>query len=158
MKNRPLTRNPNTLAGAALVFVLVSCVPITKGDSDAPPYVVTSPVCVVGERTGYYQFIGIEFYFLNTSPKEISQITVSFRVFDAQTEKNPLVGSNLFELTLLGSIYADEKKEMIIPFDRDIYKAPSEPNLIDFFYVSEILYVDCSTWEDPYGTYHKGGY
>jgi hypothetical protein len=147
--------------GPVLTLVLgalaVSCTPITKSNLDAPPYVINTPVCIVGERTGYYQFVGIEFYFLNTADKAISEITVSFRVFDAKTEKNPLVGSNLFELTLLGSIYADEKKEMVIPFDKYIYTAPAEPYIIDFFYVAEIRYIDGSTWTDEYGIYHNGG-
>jgi hypothetical protein len=135
-------------------FVLLAACSLSQPGS--PPYVVTKPVCAIGERTGYYHYAGVEFEFLNTSGKTVSRITVSFMLFDAETEKNPLVGSNLFKLDLLGTVYANEKKEMIIPLDPYIYVAPADPYIIDFFYIKEIRYTDGSSWEDEYGTYHTG--
>jgi hypothetical protein len=111
---------------------------------------------MVGERSGHYQVAGIEFFVLNVSDTAISEITVSFALFDAQTGKNPLTGSNKFSLTLRRVIAAHEKKEMIIPLDGYLYLAPPQPFVVDFFYIAKIVYVDGSVWTDPYGLYHTG--
>jgi hypothetical protein len=113
-------------------------------------------VCGIGEHTGYYRFAGIEFTFLNTSSTAVAEITVSFALFDAQTKKNPLTGSNKFSLTMRGTVGPYEKKEMIIPLDDYLYLSPSQPFIIDLFYIAKIVYIDGSVWTDTYGVYHTG--
>jgi hypothetical protein len=143
--------NECVFLSAVLGVLVLSCAP----QSD-PPYVVTRPVCATGEHTGYYRFAGIEFTFFNTSGTAVSEITVSFALFDAQTKKNPLTGSNKFSLTLRGTVGPYEKKEMIIPLDDYLYLAPAQPFIIDLFYIAKIAYVDGSVWTDTYGIYHTG--
>jgi hypothetical protein len=136
---------------AALLCILASC-----AEQEDPPYIITRPVCVAGEREDNYRFAGIEFYFLNTTGTDISEITVSFALFDARTKENPLTGSNKFSLTIRGAIMAHEKKEVIIPLDDYLYLAPPQPFIVDFFYIAKIVYADGSAWTDTYGIYHTG--
>jgi hypothetical protein len=139
-----------------LWFVVLDVLVMSCARPSSPPYVVTRPVFVTGERSGYYHYAGIEFFLLNSSGTAISETTVSFALFDAQTGENPLAGSNKFSLTILEVIDPDEKKEIIIPLDDYIYIAPARPYTIDFFYISKIVYADGSLWTDTWGTYHTG--
>jgi hypothetical protein len=118
-----------------------------------PPYIITKPVCEISERPGVFTHAGISFYFLNTSNQDIAGITVSFMVFDAETQESPFIGSNIFKIKKLDTIQVNENKEIVISLDKYIYIAPSEPYLIDFFYIAEIQYADGSTWQDPHGIY-----
>ncbi|MDR0909112.1 MAG: hypothetical protein LBM77_05040 [Spirochaetaceae bacterium] len=122
--------------------------------NETPPYVVSVPQCLVGSKESYYQFAGIEFEFLNASDKTISAIHISCRVYDAETERNPFIGSNQINVSFDENIEAGVKKKLIITLDPYIYNAPEEPYLIDFFYIAKIEYADGSKWEDAYGTYH----
>jgi hypothetical protein len=136
---------------AVLCALFTSCAP-----QSAPPYVITQPVCVAGERPGFYRYAGIELYISNTSDIAISELTVSFALFDAETGKNPFAGSNKFSLTLRGTVMPYDKKELIIPLDDYLYLAPRRPFIIDFFYIAKIEYADGSVWTDNHGIYHTG--
>ncbi|MDR1105018.1 MAG: hypothetical protein LBL44_01550 [Treponema sp.] len=137
------------------VFLLL-CTSCADTSYDFPPYVITVPVFAVGERAGYYSYAGVEFEFFNTTAKNVSQVTVSFMLFDSETGQSPFIGSNLFNFTLNGTVGPNEKTEHIIPFDAYLYTAPSEPYVIDFFYIAQIVYADGSVWSDTYGIYHTG--
>jgi len=140
---------------------LIACDAITRvvadlppvNPSEAPPFVITRPVMEISERTNYYAYAGIAFKFLNNSDSHIDRITVSFMLFDAKTQGSPFIGNNRFEISKWDLIFPGENKEMFISLDRYIYNAPTEPYLIDFFYVSEIHYTDDSIWEDKQGKY-----
>jgi len=126
---------------------------LIHGPMESPPFVITKPVSETTERPGYFYYAGIVFKFLNTAPKNVDKITVSFMLFDAKTKASPFIGSNKFEITKLNLVMINENKEMIISLDQYIHIAPTEPYLIDFFYISEIHYVDDSTWQDKNGLY-----
>lgn len=130
---------------------LVSC--DTLATSENPPYVITKPVCEISERSGFFTYAGIVFKFLNTSEKDVTGITVSFMVFDAETQDSPFIGSNIFKIKKLDTVGVNENKEIIISLDKYIYVAPSEPYIIDFFYIAEIQYADGSSWQDSNGIY-----
>jgi len=121
--------------------------------SDVPPYVITRPVFEISARSGYFTYAGIVFNFLNTSDGNVDSITVSFMLFDEGTQASPFIGNNKFEITKMDLVLPDQNREIIISLDRFIYVAPTEPYLIDFFYVSEIHYTDDSIWQDKYGKY-----
>jgi len=123
------------------------------GSQESPPYVITKPVSEINGRPGYFYYAGVVFKFLNTAPKNVDWITVSFMLFDAKTQASPFIGTNKFEITKLGLVTVNENKEIIISLDQYIHVAPTEPYLIDFFYISEIHYVDDSTWQDKDGLY-----
>jgi len=123
---------------------------------EAPPYVITKPVCEISERTYVFTYAGLSFKFLNGSGKTVNRITVSFMLFDAKTLTNPFIGSNIFEISKLDLILPDENREILISLDGYIYTAPTEPYLIDYFYISEISYTDGSVWQDKFGIYNTG--
>jgi hypothetical protein len=138
----------------------------TAGDSggimpasplDSPPYVITKPVFEISGRPGYFNYAAVVFKFLNTSPKDVDHMTVSFTLFDPKTQGSPFIGSNIFDITKLDYVLPGQNKEMIISLDKYIYVAPAEPYLIDFFYISEIVYTDGSSWQDKYGKYRVEG-
>jgi len=138
------------------VFFICSCANniVNNNITEKPPYVITQPLCEIEERPGYFTYAGITFKFLNKSEKIADKIKVSFSLFDANTKGNPFVGSNMFEITMLGIVSSNENKEILISLDKYITVAPETPYLIDLFYIQEIHYTDGSTWEDKYGI-HK---
>jgi hypothetical protein len=144
-------------AGIAVLLLTMSGCLDPNDPLYSPPYVVTRPECIIGERLNYYQFAGLEFSLLNTGGKDISRITVSFMLFDAVTEKSPFFGTNLFRLTILGTVYPNERYDYVISLDPYIYQSPSEPYIVDHFYIAEIVYSDGTSWRDDYGMYHTGG-
>jgi hypothetical protein len=142
------------IIGVCSVLILASCKLIADS---APPYVVSKPGSYCVEKSGYYVFAGIEFSFLNTSEKAVTDITVSCMVFEPETLRNPLIGSNIIKTSFAGYIPGGRKKDLIISLDPYIYAAPEKPYIIDFFYIARIVYDDGSSWEDPNGIYYTGG-
>jgi hypothetical protein len=137
------------LTGAALLFV--SCVISGK---DTPPYSISRPVCVLGSDAPYYDFAGVTFTFRNTGDKQIIKLDVSFRIYDADTKKNPLIGDNRITASLNNTIDAGESSDLVVPLDGYIVVEPAKPYLIDFFYIAACYYSDGSVWRDKYGTYY----
>ena len=145
----------------ALAVLLTACADISgiivdlppPTPTEMPPFVVTRPVFEITERPFYFKYAGIVFKFLNNSGNIVERITVSFMLFDAQTQDSPFIGSNKFEIRISDTVFPNENKEIIISLDRFIYIAPREPCLINFFYIAEIQYVDGSVWQDKYGKF-----
>ena len=121
--------------------------------SEIPPFVITRPEFEIIGRPYYFNYAGIVFNFLNQADNIVEKITVSFRLFDARTQDNPFIGSNLFQITVGDIIHPNENKEIIISLDRFIHIAPSWPYIIDSFYISQINYVGGRIWEDKYGKF-----
>jgi hypothetical protein len=135
-----------------IAFLLPSCTAIIPG---SPPFVITAPVCELADNSYEFTHAGILFNFENKSNKDIDSITASFMLFDARTQANPFMWSNLFEIKKLIFIPSGENTRVILSLDKFIYITPTEPYLIDFFYISKIEYTDGSIWEDKYGVYIK---
>jgi hypothetical protein len=121
--------------------------------SEIPPFVLTRPVVEINERINCFKYAGIVFKFLNNGKEHIEKITICFMLFDAKGKVSPFIGSNKFEITKYDFLAPGENKEISISLDRHIYVAPIEPYLIDFFYISEIHYIDGTIWQDTYGKY-----
>ncbi len=137
------------------MLISASC---SLSSNETPPYAISVPVCVLGSRPPYYELAGIEFGFINTADKTIVSISFSCRLYDAETEDNPFIGSNQVNVTMPEQVAAGAKAAIIINLDPYIYIAPLEPYIIDFFYVTQITYADGSVWEDKYGTYTVSSY
>ncbi len=75
-------------------------------------------------------------------------------VYDAETEENPFMGSNIIKASFSGTIPGKGIKECAVSLDQYLYVVPDDPYLIDFFYVSEINYENGDQWTDKNGTYH----
>jgi hypothetical protein len=124
---------------------------------EVPPFTITRPEFEINGRTNYFNFAGIVFKFLNQAEEYVDRITVTFMLFDPKTQSNPFNISNKFEITKWDFVYPKENKEMIISLDQYIYIAPTEPYIIDFFYISEIHYLNGSVWRDKNGKYRVRG-
>jgi hypothetical protein len=133
-----------------IVFSLPSCDILIKG---SPPFVITTPVCELADNSSEFTHAGLLFHFKNKSNKDISSITVSFMLFDFKIQTSPFIGSNLFEIKKVTFISSGENTRISLSLDRFIYITPTEPYLIDFFYISRIEYTNGSIWEDKYGAY-----
>jgi len=120
---------------------------------ETPPFVITRPVIEITERQNYFTYAGLVFNFLNTAEENVDRITVSFMLFDAKSQASPFVGSNKFEITKFDIVVPNENKEIIFSLDRFVYIAPTEPYLVDFFYISEVHYTNGLAWQDKYGKY-----
>ena len=121
--------------------------------SEIPPFVLSKPVVEINERINCFQYAGIVFKLLNTGEEHIEKITICFMLFDAKSQVSPFIGSNKFEITKYDFLAPGENKEIGLSLDRHIYIAPTEPYLIDFFYIAEIHYIDGTIWQDTYGKY-----
>ena len=117
------------------------------------PFTLSKPECVIGGNEDYYAVAGIVFTFYNTSAKKITRIEVSCMIYDAESKKNPFIGSNLIKAVFNESIGSGEKKELIIPLDRYLYRVPDKPYVIDHFFVRKLTFSDGSVWEDKTGAY-----
>lgn len=117
------------------------------------PFTVSKPECVIGGNEDYYAVAGIVFTFYNTGAKEITIIEVNCMIYDAESKKNPFIGSNLIKAVFNESIGSGEKKELIIPLDRYLYRVPDKPYVIDHFFVRKLTFSDGSVWEDKTGAY-----
>ena len=154
-------RQNSTVIVLMIVILFTACDGVTgvivdmpsSSPGDSPPFVITKPVFEIVERPYYFNFAGIVFKFLNQGQEVVEKITVSFMLFDRRTQNSPFVGSNKFEIIRWDIIHPDENKEVLISLDNFIHIAPTEPYLIDSFYVSEIHYVNGSIWQDKYGKY-----
>ena len=140
-----------TAACESPTWIVADAPPTTP--SEVPPFVISKPVVEITERINYFQCAGIVFKFLNNGGEPVDKITISFMLFDTKTQVSPFFGSNVFEITKLDFVAPGENKEICISLDQFIYIAPSEPYLIDFFYVSNIHYIDGTIWQDEYGKY-----
>jgi len=118
-----------------------------------PPFVISKPVVEIYERFNSFKYAGIVFKYLNNSERYVEKMKVCFMLFDTKTQTSPFIGSNKFEITKYDFISPGENREISISLDQYIYIAPTEPYLIDFFYISEISYIDGAVWQDPYGKY-----
>jgi len=118
-----------------------------------PPFVISKPVVDIYERFNSFKYAGIVFKFLNNSERYVEKIKICFMLFDTKTQTSPFIGSNKFEITKYDFISPGENREISISLDQYIYIAPAEPYLIDFFYISEISYIDGAVWQDTYGKY-----
>ena len=149
----------------AVIILLMACDGLSELIADmppatpteVPPFVITRPVFEISERTNYFKYAGIVFKFLNHAGEHVDRITVSFMLFDPKTQSNPFFSTNKFEISKWDFVFPNENKEIIISLDQFIYIAPTEPYEIDFFYISEIHYVDGSVWQDKNGKYRIRG-
>jgi hypothetical protein len=121
--------------------------------SEIPPFIITRPAVEITGRMNHFTYAGIVFSFLNNHRECVDKITLSFMLFDTKTQVTPFIGTNKFEITKWDFVSPGENKEILVSLDPYIYNAPTEPYQIDFFYISEIHYIDDSVWQDTFGKY-----
>jgi hypothetical protein len=119
----------------------------------ATPFVLSKPVVEINARINSFKCAGIVFKLLNKSEKHIEKLKFCFVLFDTKTQTIPFSGTNKFEITKNEFLAPGENKEICISLDQYIYIVPTEPYIIDFFYISEIHYIDGAVWLDTHGKY-----
>jgi len=139
------------MACEAPTWIIADMPPTTP--SEIPPFVLSKPVVEISERINCFKYAGIVFKLLNNGEEHIEMIKICFMLFDTKSQASPFIGSNKFEITKYDFLAPGENKEISVSLDRHIYIAPTEPYLIDFFYISEIHYIDGTVWQDIYGKY-----
>lgn len=112
------------------------------------PYALSTPKCKIGENKPWWMLAGVEFEFYNTSQKEIKELQLHFLMYDADTKKNPFIGSNIVELCLIGTILSQSKTKIGISLDPYIHFIPEKPLIIDHFTLDTIRYTDGSCWDN----------
>lgn len=114
------------------------------------PYLVRGEM--VMEDSAIYEIAGLEFSFLNKSNKAVKSFTLVFYFFD-EDGNAPAVGSNNVVLEIVGNVGCGRLEEDCISLDKFLYEIPEEPYVLDYMYVSRIVYEDGSEWTDPFGVY-----
>ncbi|MEL3906607.1 MAG: hypothetical protein P1P65_06225 [Treponema sp.] len=134
-------------------FHILFCISCKGVHSGTVPFAVSVPQCKIGAEPGYYEAAGIEFDFYNTSTKDMQEVEVQCMIFDAETKKNPFIGSNIVRAKIRQNIEGGTQKKLIIPLDNYIYIIPEKPYLIDYFFIRKITFNDGSEWKDVFGIY-----
>lgn len=142
--------------GLLFLVLFSACSPIQP--LTAPPYIISKPQCIIGEKEGYYSAAGIEFFYINIDQKTVTEFEVSFIVYDSVTTQNPFIGSNSIKSSFLGELPPNSKKQLSLSLDEYMYVIPDTPYLLDHFYISRITFDDGSTWEDQNGIYSTRSY
>ncbi len=124
---------------------------------DAVPYAITEPECKIGKVENAHDFVGIHFTFFNNTEKKVNNFKFSFIVFDSSGEYSPLPGNNVISARYMQVIDSNAANDIIFSLDSYVHQIPTEPFIVDFFYISKIEYDDGSVWTDPYGAWMPGG-
>lgn len=135
-------KNLNALVIFCLFFISCQQEPVII------PYALSTPKCKIGENKPCWMFAGVEFEFYNTSQKEIKELKLHFFLYDADTKKNPFIGSNSIELCLKGTILSQSKTKIGISLDQYVHHIPEKPFILDHFTLDSIRYTDGSSWNN----------
>jgi len=133
----------------SLLFLL----PVFQGCSFTPsnnvPYMVSGDF-VMEEASEDYSVCGIDLTIFNQSEKNISNFSIVFFLFDKDGEPAREC-SNRIAFDIQKIISSGESFNKCISLDKYMITFPEEELFVDYLYVSQIVYEDGSTWEDPYG-------
>ena len=159
-----MRKNKILFIGIMLIFflgviLLCSC----RSFFQVPPFIVSSPECVLSSQTGSFKFAGVKFSVWNMRQSEIENISVVFSVYENEkgvspfAGGNPLTGGNIIAASLNCSILPGACGEFEAGLDSYISKVPEEPYYIDFLYLESVRYADGQQWNDPVGAFFVRG-
>ena len=150
-----------TVVLIVLVLVLTSictCIFLSCGNIfQNPPFILSSPECVLTSDTASFRFAGVKFSVWNARQSVIKRISAVFSVYKDEHGGNPFSGGNVVSATLECSIAPGECEEFEAGLDPYISETPKSPYYIDFFYLKEVLYEDGEVWSDPAGAFYVRG-
>lgn len=128
---------------------LFGCCSFSDQKKSETPY-ITEGKMEMDENSMDYEVAGLDFFFLNKSDKNISELTVVFFLFDKDGE--PISGgkSNIV-LTVKEQILAKSSLRCCLNLDDYFSIVPDEIYTVDYLYISKIVYEDGSVWSDPFG-------
>ncbi len=135
-----------------LIWLFTACATL---DSSCP-YIISELHVELGENEGIHRYAGTYFELYNDSEKEMSNMTLSFLLYD-QDGNTPFLGSNKVIAELNTPVPAMTSLDCIVSLDSFIATVPEEEYQVDYFYLSKITYADGSSWTDPFGMYALNG-
>ncbi|MDY5124392.1 MAG: hypothetical protein SPE59_11425 [Treponema sp.] len=144
MVNKKLLKKSGVLF---CLFIFMSC---SLYSNTQLPYGISGEMTI--EDSSIYELGGIYLKMYNKALKKISRFTVVFFLFDEEGN-SPLLGRNNVVLNITSDIESEKMFEHCVSLDQFLSEVPEEPYLVDFLYVSEIVYEDGSCWRDPFGMY-----
>lgn len=129
-----------------MIWLLSSCSAYAK---ESAPYYINADF-VMENNSSDYQMCGVDLYFLNKTKKKINEFTVVFYLFDEDGEPISEGKSNIV-LNINREIDENQTFFDCISLDKYFNGKPDSKCLIDYLYVSRIVYEDGSLWNDPFG-------
>lgn len=129
-----------------MIWLLSSCSAYAK---ESAPYYINADF-VMEDNSSDYQVCGVDLYFLNKTEKKINEFTVVFYLFDEDGEPISEGKSNIV-LNINREIEENQTFFDCISLDKYFNYKPDSNCLIDYLYVSRIVYEDGSLWNDPFG-------
>jgi len=145
MKNRI-----NIVRYLTLLITMLTCGCAMFG-SETAPYIAKGKMTLEYEENDF-EVGGVNLSFLNKSNKAITEFTVVFSLFDQDGEPVSTGRSNIV-ISVNTPIQPHELLECCLSLDKYLCEIPESPYLIDYLYVSRILYEDNSLWTDAFGIF-----
>lgn len=126
------------------VFSACSITPV-----ETLPYLIAGDF-VMESDSDDYSVCGLDLQFINQTEKEVSEFSIVFFLFDRDGEPaSECSGRIAFDVEKV--VDAGDSIKKCISLDKYMYTIPEESLLVDYLYVSRIVYADGSVWNDPYG-------
>lgn len=136
--------------GVFLALVLSGCA--LYGKSSAP-YIVKGEMILESENPDMeqnFEIGGLKVYFFNKENKPVSEFTIVFTLFDQDGE--PInIGRSTIVATVKKTIDPLTSFNCCLSLDQDLGEVPEEPYVVDYLYVSRIVYEDGTQWNDAFG-------
>lgn len=133
--------------------LLVSCSNLFQ----SPPFVLSSPECVLNSETGCFSFAGVKFSVWNVRQSEIQGISVVFSIYKDKNGSFAFPGGNVVYANLVCSIAPGECETFEAGLDSYLLEVPESPYYVDFFYLDKVFYADGQIWQDPAGSFFVRG-
>lgn len=131
---------------AVLGFFLSSC---KVFPAEPVPYVADCDF-VMEENSNDYSICGADFSIYNRSEKDIRAFSIVFYLFDKDGEPaSECQGRISFDVEQ--EVASGEKLELCLSLDKFMNFVPEEGLEVDYLYISKIIFMDDSVWEDPFG-------
>lgn len=122
------------------------------------PYIITKPECHLGSLSPHYTACGVHFSVTNKTRKTMKKLSISCMVYSDMNGSNPFMGNNNIHADFTENIAPGETKILILNLDPYLSVVPSEPFIIDFFFIKRIEFTDGSVYTDYNGTHAVSSY
>ena len=131
-----------------MIFVLLSGTLLYA--KNKAPYTLSAQMTV--ESSSLYECAGLEFQFVNKAQKSVKSFTLNFFLSDEEGNAPNLI-SGCISADIYCLVEPGETLEDILSLDEYFYSEIEDVYLIEFLYVSKIIYEDDTVWEDRFGKY-----
>lgn len=148
MNRNPLWQSAKGMV-AAFIFAQLFSASCELLEAEPAPFIISSPVCSIGDNEPWWHAAGITFEFFNVSECDVRALTVECSIYDGKTGENPFTGNNHIGVQFSGLIPKKTKAALALPLDPYLSSIPDTPFIADSLAIRSIAYTDGSTWTDP---------